>query len=555
MILGIDVGGTNIDGVLIKNHKIIKTIKREINYDLLFESIFKTIENLIKDVNVVEIKKVNLSTTISTNAIVLNKLEKVGLIIQNGPGLPNDLLRINKTDTFIDGYTDHRGVIVKEYNIQVIKSIIKKFKNENIGNVSIITKFSTRNNKTELDIKNIINKDFKSITMGHEMSGKLNFPRRINMSYLNEGIKNNFRIFAINIKKALDYLNINADINILKADGGIMNLNNAINTPIETIFSGPAASLMGILALTNNKTDAILLDIGGTTTDIFLTADGVPLFEPLGIKIKEFNTLTRSIFSKSISLGGDTTIKLVNNKIKIGPEKLDKPLSLNGLYPTITDALNILGDTKLGDVSLSKKGFEEMAKKLNISILTLAKQIVKQFTEEIKKEVDDILEEINKKLVYTIKELLEDRKIKPKNLVVIGASAKALSNHLGKEFSLPVIYPIHYEIANAIGAALAKTTAELNIYANTKEGKLSVPEMGILKRIDHSFNIDKAISYGFDLLKKKVRELGNTNSDTQLEVVEQSEFNMVDGFYTSGKNIRVKVQVKPGLLESRVIYD
>ena len=87
MILGIDVGGTNIDGVLIKNHKIIKTIKREINYDLLFESIFKTIENLIKDVNVVEINKVNLSTTISTNAIVLNKLEKVGLIIQNGPGL------------------------------------------------------------------------------------------------------------------------------------------------------------------------------------------------------------------------------------------------------------------------------------------------------------------------------------------------------------------------------------------------------------------------------------------------------------------------------------
>ena len=72
--------------------------------------------------------------------------------------------------------------------------------------------------------------------MGHEMSGKLNFPRRINMSYLNEGIKNNFRIFAVNIKKALDYLNINADINILKADGGIMNLNNAINTPIETIF-------------------------------------------------------------------------------------------------------------------------------------------------------------------------------------------------------------------------------------------------------------------------------------------------------------------------------
>ena len=76
-----------------------------------------------------------------------------------------------------------------------------------------------------------------------------------------------------------------------------MNISTAEEKPVETILSGPAASFMGINAMLPTDEDAILLDIGGTTTDIFFLADGVPLFEPLGIKIDKYKTLVRAIYS------------------------------------------------------------------------------------------------------------------------------------------------------------------------------------------------------------------------------------------------------------------
>ncbi len=122
-----------------------------------------------------------------------------------------------------------------------------------------------------------------------------------------------------------------------------MSLEAAEEKPVETILSGPAASFMGINAMLDTDKDAILLDIGGTTTDIFFLANGVPLFEPLGIQIGEYKTLVRAIYSVSIGLGGDSSIEIVGGKIKIGPERKGRPYAYGGPVATPTDAMLVLG--------------------------------------------------------------------------------------------------------------------------------------------------------------------------------------------------------------------
>lgn len=543
MIVGLDMGGTNIDAVIIDNNKIIKVVKKPVDFSNMFESIWDVLTTLLENINYNKISKINLSTTISTNAIIENKTSKVGIIVQTGPGL----LLNNENYKYITGYTDHRGIVVSDFKNKEIFELKSEFINNDIKDIAVITKFSTRNNETELKIKELLKEDFKNITLGHLMSGNLNFPRRINTAYLNAAVNNTFNLFARNIEKAFKELNIKAPINILKADGGVMKLNEAIKLPVETIISGPAASLMGLLSLTNINEDAILLDIGGTTTDIFFLADGIPLFEPSGIEIKGFKTLVRSIYSKSIGLGGDSLIKVKNNKIVIGPERLDKAALFGGKYATPTDALIVLNNVEIGNKELSYNSIKIIADKIGLSIKDTAKLIINTFVKEIKFEVNKLLNEINSKPVFTIKEILDNKKIEPKTLAVIGASANLFAKYLEDGFNLEIILPKNYEVANAIGAALAITTKELNLHINTHTKKLVVPELGINEKINKNYNLLEAEELALKLLNNYLIKT-NADPNLELEILESNSFSMVDGFYTKGENIRIKVQVKPGLL-------
>jgi len=309
LIVGLDVGGTHIDAVIVEQGNIIDTIKRPVHRDHLFDSIWTTLEELFSRHDKTKIERINLSTTVSTNAIVENKISPVGMIIQSGPGLPKDYLACGDENVFISGYVDHRGKLIKDLDLKEIEKAIELFKEMNITSCAVVTKFCTRNFNHELKIKKLLEKHFSSITMGHSLSGKLNFPRRVFTSYLNAATYHTFKDFANNIKKSMEREGIDAPLYILKADGGTTSLSSAEERPVETILSGPAASFMGINALLHTDKDALLLDIGGTTTDIFFLADGIPLFEPLGIEIGSYKTLVRALYSHSIGLGGDSSIE------------------------------------------------------------------------------------------------------------------------------------------------------------------------------------------------------------------------------------------------------
>lgn len=547
MIIGLDVGGTHIDAVIISNKQIIKVVKEPYHRDNLEKYILKTLDVLLTDIKLDAIKQINLSTTISTNAIIEGKTDRVGMIIQNGPGLPTDRQKLTKDTLFISGYTDHRGKVVKDYQSSEIKKAANYFQNEDIKAIGIATKFSTRNPTTEIQIAKSLNGQFTSISLSHELSGRLNYPRRLRTTYLNAAVYDIYEKFVTTILKSLQEKNINAPIYVLKADGGILSLKESIKRPVETILSGPAASLMGFLGQFNIKGDAVLLDIGGTTTDIFIMADGLPLFEPLGIEIANYKTLIRSVYSKSVGLGGDSSINVVDGKLKIGPHRDGQPFCLGGPKPTLTDAFVYQGKLELGSKEKAFEGLKILANDLSLPVNDVADKVINLFTQLLKNEVDEIIHLVNNKPVYTIEELLHQDKIEPQLINIMGGPAKLLAQNIEKQFNLKCSYPKNYQVANAIGAALSKITGEINLHIDTSKGDLIVPELGLIRTIKRSTNLRDARELSLKYLSTLMTEKGHTNKD-DLEIIFESSFNMVDGFYTKGKNIRITAQVKPGLI-------
>lgn len=547
MIIGLDVGGTHIDAIIISDQKVIKIVKEAYQREQLEKYILKTLDTLLTDIDLSAIKQINLSTTISTNAIIEDKTGRVGMIIQSGPGLPTDKLKLTKDTLFIGGYTDHRGIIVKDYNLSEIKRAENYFEKEKIKSIAIATKFSTRNPTTEKLIKESLNNRFESISLSHELSGRLNFPRRLKTTYLNAAVYDIYEKFVNTILKSLKEKNIDAPVYVLKADGGIISFQESIKRPVETILSGPAASLMGFLGQFDIKGDAVLLDIGGTTTDIFIVADGLPLFEPLGIEIANYKTLIRSVYSQSVGLGGDSSINLVNGKLRIGPNRDGPPFCLGGPKPTLTDAFVYQGKLEIGSKEKAEQAMTVLAKELSLTTKDVASKIITHFIKLLKVEVDKIINLVNNKPVYTIKELLHQKKIDPKIIYMMGGPAKLLALNIEKHFKMKCTYPKNYQVANAIGAALSKITGEINLHIDTSKGHLIIPELGLIKKVNRTTTLSDARTLALNYLSDLMIEKGHANKD-DLEIIFESSFNMVDGFYTQGKNIRITAQVKPGLI-------
>ncbi len=548
MIIGIDMGGTNIDGVLIHDGKLQKSFKHPVDRNDYFQSIWHCLQELLRDTDKDAIERIHLSTTISTNAIVEDQISQVGVVLQTGPGLKWDFERLGHHLAFVSGSVDHRGFVVKSEDPQELNGLRKTFLTSPIEAIAVISKFSTRNPEFEQKVRDLFLHDYEEITMGHTLSGKLNFPRRVQTAYLNAAVSSTFRTFADNMQKALKEENIEAPVFILKADGGTIDLSGATVKPVETILSGPAASFMGMSALLPEiQEDRCLLDIGGTTTDLFFLVDGVPVFEPLGIEIDGRKTLVRAIYSTSVGLGGDSHVRFEEGKLKIGPRRMGSAIGFGGEDLTPTDALVYLGAMQAKYPEKSREALEKLATKQGLDPAELAEGIVKEFCYRIKEVMENTLEMLNASPVYTIKELLSDRAIKPSSVGIIGGPAQALAPHLEETLGMSVEYPDTYEVANAIGAALARPTIEINLLADTDRKILSIPELQIYEEIDRSYDLERAKREALQEVSRAAEAMGLVDA-SKTEIVEASSYNMVRSFYGADKNIRVKAQIKPGLL-------
>ena len=549
MILGIDVGGTHTDAVLVENLQLINKAKVLTNQNNIMASLLEAATKLISDDNIGKIERIVLSTTISTNAIVQNKTNRVAMVLFCGPGLSPSDLNAGRDAFFAQGYVNHRGIPVKNIDSREMERISDEISENAIRYIGVVGKFSSRNPQQEMDAACLLQSGSRNISMGHTLSGQLNFPRRIATTYLNAAIHDIYLNFAGDVEKFVNRLGVNVPVYILKADGGTILMDQSVNCPVQTIHSGPAAGIMGVLATACIAEDAVALDIGGTTTDISVFADGVPLLDPSGVTIDDRKTLIRGLQTRSIGVGGDSVVKIENGDLCIGPHREGAAAALGGRFPTPTDAMIVCGIVDLGNKQKAKDAIAPLAEKLGRTIDEAAQAIVEKTASLIACTVKNMLTEINNKPVYTIHELLEGKIIQPRMLYVVGGPA-ALAPYIAKELDYPYTIPEHSEVSNALGVALARTTAEISIHADTEKKELILSEEGQVQSIPGNFSLNDAIAVGRKALREKAVQMGAQPEDIVMEVTESQEFNMIRNFYTTGKNIRVKVQIKPGLISS-----
>lgn len=550
MIIGIDVGGTHTDAVLLSSNGIEKKVKVPTDSADLFNTILSGFTKLLDNIDPKNIKRVVISTTLTTNAIVQHDMNPVGMIVSAGPGIDPEAFNTGEHYYCVSGSINHRGREKAPVNTMEIEDIAKKLKKAGIEYIGVVSKFCVRNPSHEILIKRILNKYFKKVFLGHHVSGNLNFPRRIATTHLNAAVFSLHKSFFEAVKLSLEEKGLVVPIQILKADGGTMSLESSMAFPGQTVLSGPAASIMGAIPYAPKNQDAIVLDIGGTTTDIAFLIDKAPLLEPLGIQRGQYKSLIRSLQTDSKGIGGDSAVRVKDKELIIGPDRKGPAMAFGGPEPTPTDALFVLGLMTDGDQENAKKGIHKIAMELGFTDIEAADKIFKKCCTIILKKTFEMIDKLNSKPVYTVHEFLEGYKISPRKILLLGGPAPYFSKKIEKLYHIKTLAVPESSVANAIGAALARTTCEVTLNADTEQGIVTAHEEGFAEPISKTYSKDDLIETAITLLKEKAINFGaDPDNIDEVEVVEFQQFNIVRNFSPRGKILRIKMQIKPGMIK------
>ncbi|NNF97985.1 MAG: hydantoinase/oxoprolinase family protein [Desulfobacteraceae bacterium] len=548
MIIGLDVGGTHTDVVLLGETGVIKEVKVPTVSSDLFSTVLSGLDEITRDIPPEEIRRVVLSTTLTTNVIAQGKAPAVGMIVAAGPGIDPLLFCTNDHYAAVAGALDHRGRETEPLDEDEIRTIADTYEAAGIRHVGIVGKFSVRNPVHELAIEKILGNRFGRLFLGHRVSGVLNFPRRIATTFLNASIYPVHKEFYAAVQKSLTEKGLSLPIRILKADGGNMRFEASIEHPAQTILSGPAASVMGSIAFAPKKGECLVMDIGGTTTDMAVLIDGVPLLDPLGIEIGGFKTLIRSLKTFSMPIGGDSRVAVKDGAIAIGPERAGVAMAYGGPEPTPTDAFFVLGMQDNGDTERAMAGIAGIASELGVDARTAAEQVISTACQNILIGAADMVDRINSKPVYTVHELWEGKEVRPDRILILGGPAPLFARALNEKSGYKVTVIPRWTVANAIGAALARTTSDVVLLADTQQGVVAAPMEGFSRSIPKEFSLKDATDIAIEILTEKAIQRGANPDHLETEIIEQMQFNMIRGFRTEGKNIRIRAQVKPGLI-------
>ena len=548
MLIGLDAGGTHTDVVLLGKDGPLNKAKVPTNHDDLYQTIIDGLETVITGIDPHSIQRMVLSTTLATNLVVQQKLPPVGMVVAAGPGIDPANFATNSNFHIIRGAIDHRGREIEPLDKDRIKSIGEEFKAKGLEYAGVVSKFSVRNPEHEKTMAALLAPYVNHVFMGHLFSGSLNFPRRIATTYLNAAVFPVHNAFFKAVKESLAKKGLAMPIRILKPDGGNMNLASSLGYPAQTILSGPSASVMGAIAYAPSDDASLVLDIGGTTTDMAVLINAVPLLAPLGIEIGNYKTLIRALQTRSIGIGGDSVVRLVDGALTIGPDRLGRAMAYGGPAPTPTDAFCALGMADGGDRNRAEKGLAPIAAALGLTVDKAAQTIFDLACQKILDAANDMVAAINSKPVYTVHELWEGNRIQPSQLLVLGGPAAQFAAKLKTMFFGNVEVVPHWQVANAIGCALARTTCEVTLFADTAQKLATAPGEHFTRNISSRFELTDACDLALKLLREKALRRGANKKHLEMEIVESSSFNMVRDFYTIGKNIRVRAQVKPGLI-------
>ena len=571
MLLGLDVGGTFTDAVIIDGHRVVSTAKRRTTKDNLMQGIGEALDAVLDSCDTSNIEQVTLSTTVVTNTIVEKKEQVVDLYVVTGPGRNvDDIFPVSPI--YLQGYTDHRGIVVERTSTDGVRGIARMVQERSGTDLAAVSaKFGVRNPQEELSITETLQETYNTISNGSLLSGSLNFPRRTISAYFNSAVTPVFTVFKKNVEDALSVRNIKAPLHILKADGGSLPMEHMVSRPVETAFTGPAATVLGLSALgAIGNMHTVALDIGGTTTDISLWKQGKPLMTKNGVSIREYPSAVRSFAVTSVGIGGESVVRIVDGEITVGPERVGPSAALGGPEPTLGDALIVLGHASYGDAELATQSLQQLAHVLqanwkhgecedalgnhisekqcihNVSALDVAQLIVKKALETIQYGIDEVVRAENKRPVYVVADIVNPDVFVPAQIVVVGGTAPSLGPSLGEYLNLPVTIPENAAVANAIGAALALSTIELTVHVDTKRRLLVIPELGVKQQSCTLKRAEQVVERAKEALIEEALRLG-LDKTQEVEVISIEDFPVVEGWQSMERLITVKVQLEAGV--------
>lgn len=446
-VLGIDTGGTTTDAVLydpLTEHVVAKGMAPTTHQDLK-NGIHHSIDSLRPVDGAVlsktKIEKVVLSTTLATNAIVEGQGRPTGLIlIGSRPkgDLPTDQV------AQITGKINIKGRETEPVNPDEIEKAVTEML-PNVEAIAVSGMMSVRNNAHELAVKKAIRCHSKMpVVCGHELSSKLGYHDRTVTAVLNASLIPIIEGFVQAVREAMAERNIAAPVYLVKGDGALASLETISSKPIETILSGPAASILGAMVLA--KTDSgIVADMGGTTTDTGVVRHHSLTLSKVGAKVGQWQTQVDSAKLSTFGLGGDTEIYPDAGRPVLTTHRVP-PACRGGEREdlTPTDLLCAEGSLTRWDTAASRYALAFQSQRAGLAeadYLSQAKALV----------TDRIVSKVFEEPAYS------EGADAALPVIAIGAPAKAWYTQVQNEADVhrDVLIPEHFEVANAVGAATA----------------------------------------------------------------------------------------------------
>ena len=338
VLLGVDTGGTYTDAVLLEDEtRVLATAKALTTRHDLALGIGAAIDAVLAEsgASASDIGMAALSTTLATNALVEGQGGRVALV---SIGFSDaDLRRQGLEQSLrgdpvlrIPGGHGHAGQETCALDEAELLAALEPLA-EAVSGFAVASRFATRNPAHEIRARDLILRATgKPVSCSHDLSARLNGPKRAMTAVLNARLIGMIDHLIGAAEALLLDRGIGAPLMVVRGDGALISAAMARLKPIETILSGPAASIVGARWLTG-ATDAIVSDIGGTTTDIAVLRNGRPMIDPLGARVGAYRTMVEAVSMRTTGLGGDSEVHPGRDGIRgglwLGPRRM-LPVSL-----------------------------------------------------------------------------------------------------------------------------------------------------------------------------------------------------------------------------------
>ena len=349
VVLGIDTGGTYTDAALVDHETgdVIAGAKALTTRHDLAIGIEEAIRAVLdrQAMSPRDIHLVALSTTLATNAIVEGQGRSVGLLLIGYDqelihqyGLERELA--TESVVYLRGGHDVLGEEQEPLDVDAAREAILALKDE-VEGLAISGYFGVYNPTHELRVKALVQSlTDLPVTCGHELTTRLDSVRRATTAALNAQLIPLLHDLIVTVRDALDRMGVAAPLMVVKGDGSLVRADWAMERPIETILSGPAASVVGAWRLAG-RGDVWTVDVGGTTTDIAVLDGGRPRLNAQGAQVGGWRTMVEAADVHTVGLGGDSHVRLNGSSLAIGPQRVIPLCLLASQYPMIVDKLRM----------------------------------------------------------------------------------------------------------------------------------------------------------------------------------------------------------------------